>query len=556
MSTITLLCIALAGVIMLLLLVIKAKVQPFVALLLVSLLVALAAGIPAGEVGKVMIAGMGGVLGSVTIIIGLGAMLGRMIEHSGGAESLANYFSRKLGDKRTIAALTLAAFFLGIPVFFDVGFIILAPIIYGFAKVAKISPLKFGLPVAGIMLTVHVAVPPHPGPVAAAGLLHADIGWLTIIGIAISIPVGIVGYFAAKIINKRQYAMSVEVLEQMQLAPASEEGATKLSDKINPPGVALVTSLIVIPIAIIMAGTVSATLMPPSHPLLGTLQLIGSPMVALMIALVLAFQSSTNLASAYGVSVSGTMLIDTLLLALLARAQWARARWWVLPCCFFIILVDIGFLIANGAKFFHGAWFPIALGLLVFTMMRTWRRGRELLREEVRKDGIQLDVFLPGLMLAPPVRVPGTAVFLTADSGVVPHALLHNLKHNKVLHEHNAFLTVETLNVPYAPKDRRMKIDSISGDDFYRVIIRYGFMETPDVPVALMRSCDQGELTFNPMDTTYFVSRESIVAGRHRGMPIWRDKLFAFLHRNAAPATNFFRIPGNRLVELGAQVEI
>ena len=246
MSTITLLCIALAGVIMLLLLVIKEKVQPFVALLLVSLLVALAAGIPAGEVGKVMIAGMGGVLGSVTIIIGLGAMLGRMIEHSGGAESLANYFSRKLGDKRTIAALTLAAFFLGIPVFFDVGFIILAPIIYGFAKVAKISPLKFGLPVAGIMLTVHVAVPPHPGPVAAAGLLHADIGWLTIIGIAISIPVGIVGYFAAKIINKRQYAMSVEVLEQMQLAPASEEGATKL-------------------------------------------QLIGSPMVALMIALVLAF---------------------------------------------------------------------------------------------------------------------------------------------------------------------------------------------------------------------------------------------------------------------------
>ncbi len=289
MSTITLLCIALAGVIMLLLLVIKAKIQPFVALLLVSLLVALAAGIPAGGVGKVMIAGMGGVLGSVTIIIGLGAMLGRMIEHSGGAESLANYFSRKLGDKRTIAALTLAAFFLGIPVFFDVGFIILAPIIYGFAKVAKISPLKFGLPVAGIMLTVHVAVPPHPGPVAAAGLLHADIGWLTIIGIAISIPVGVVGYFAAKIINKRQYAMSVEVLEQMQLAPASEEGATKLSDKINPPGVALVTSLIVIPIAIIMAGTVSATLMPPSHPLLGTLQLIGSPMVALMIALVLAF---------------------------------------------------------------------------------------------------------------------------------------------------------------------------------------------------------------------------------------------------------------------------
>lgn len=213
MSTITLLCIALAGVIMLLLLVIKAKVQPFVALLLVSLLVALAAGIPAGEVGKVMIAGMGGVLGSVTIIIGLGAMLGRMIEHSGGAESLANYFSRKLGDKRTIAALTLAAFFLGIPVFFDVGFIILAPIIYGFAKVAKISPLKFGLPVAGIMLTVHVAVPPHPAlsPQRDYPRRHRLANHHRYCDFY---SVGIVGYFAAKIINKRQYAMSVEVLNR------------------------------------------------------------------------------------------------------------------------------------------------------------------------------------------------------------------------------------------------------------------------------------------------------------------------------------------------------
>ncbi len=174
----------------------------------------------------------------------------------------------------------------------------------------------------------------------------------------------------------------------------------------------------------------------------------------------------------------------------------------------------------------------------------------------MRKEGIQLDTFLPGLMLAPPVRVPGTAVFLTASPDMVPHALLHNLKHNKVLHQHNVFLTVETLDLPYAPKGKRLKIESIGGEDFYRVIVRYGFMETPDVPLALMQSCDQCELVFNPMDTTYFVSRESIVASRHRGMPIWRDKLFAFMHRNAAPASNFFRIPGNRLVELGAQVEI
>jgi KUP system potassium uptake protein len=158
-------------------------------------------------------------------------------------------------------------------------------------------------------------------------------------------------------------------------------------------------------------------------------------------------------------------------------------------------------------------------------------------------------------MLAPPVRVPGTAVFLTSDPGVVPHSLMHNLKHNKVLHERNVFLTVETLSVPYAARDRRLKIESI-GEEFYRVIVRYGFMETPDVPLALMRSCDSEGIYFDPMDTTYFVSRETIVAGKHHGMPIWRDKLFAVMHRNAAPATGFFRIPGNRLVELGAQVEI
>ncbi|MGN6513326.1 MAG: potassium transporter Kup [Lysobacteraceae bacterium] len=274
-----------------------------------------------------------------------------------------------------------------------------------------------------------------------------------------------------------------------------------------------------------------------------------------VIALVLAFRTSTGLASAYGVSVSGTMLIDTLLLALVARATWSRARVWVLPACLVFATVEVAFLVANGAKFLDGAWFPVALALLVFTVLRTWRRGRELLSAEIRKEGIQLDTFLPGLMLAPPTRVPGTAVFLVPQKGMVPQALLHNLKHNKVLHERNVFLTVETLNVPYSPDDKRLKIEPI-GDDFYRVVLRYGFMETPDVPLALMRSCDKGGIHFDPMDTTYFASRETVVASRHRGMPIWRDKLFAVMHRNAVPATNFFRIPGNRLVELGAQVEI
>src|SRR5688500_579184 len=278
-------------------------------------------------------------------------------------------------------------------------------------------------------------------------------------------------------------------------------------------------------------------------------------LMLLVIGVVLAFRSSTALATAYGISVSATRLLDTLRLALVAWSLWPRWRKWVLPLCVVFFIVDLGFVGANGAKFFHGAWFPIALGLVVFTILRTWRRGRELLHDEVRKEGIQLDTFLPGLMLAPPARVPGTAIFLTADKGVVPHALMHNLKHNKVLHERNVFLTVETLNVPYAPADKRLKMEGI-GDDFYRVLVRYGFMETPDIPLALMRSCDKGGMYFDPMDTTYFASRETIVAGAHRGMPVWRDRLFAIMHRNAAPATGFFRIPGNRLVELGAQVEI
>ncbi|MFC0679904.1 potassium transporter Kup [Lysobacter korlensis] len=273
-----------------------------------------------------------------------------------------------------------------------------------------------------------------------------------------------------------------------------------------------------------------------------------------VIALVLAFQSSTRLATAYGVSVSGTMLIDTVLLALVAQARWPKARVWVLPLCVVFLIIDAAFLIANGVKFFDGAWFPVLLGIVVFTMLRTWRRGRQLLHEEVQKEGIQLDAFLPALMLAPPVRVPGTAVFMTTDQGVAPHAMLHNLKHNKVLHERNVFLTVHTLSVPYAHK--RLKIDEIS-EGFYRVIVRFGFMETPDVPLALMRSGDEDcSICFDPMDTTYFASRETIVAGGQRGMPQWRDRLFAVMHRNAAPATGFFRIPGNRLVELGTQVEI
>lgn len=247
MSTTLLLTIALASVILLLLLVIKAKVHPFIALLVSSLFVAITTGIPTGEIMKVILGGMGGLLGNIALIIVLGAILGAIIEASGGADALANRFAKLCGPQRMVAALTTVAFILGLPVFFDVGFIIVVPLIYGFTKVLRVSTLKFGLPMAGMMLMVHVTVPTHPGPAAAAALLNADLGWLMLLGIALSIPVGVVGYFAAKAINRKNYALSVQVLEQLQLTESSEKTSSS-EEKQNVPGAWVISGLIVLPI--------------------------------------------------------------------------------------------------------------------------------------------------------------------------------------------------------------------------------------------------------------------------------------------------------------------
>ena len=278
-------------------------------------------------------------------------------------------------------------------------------------------------------------------------------------------------------------------------------------------------------------------------------------LMAAVIATVLGFGSSAALATAYGVSVTGTMLITSILLLILLRARMRLPSLVFWPLTGLFLVIDVAFLGANLVKFLDGAWFPLLLGVLVFTLLRTWGRGRQLLRAEIVKDGVRLESFLPGLMLSPPTRVPGTAVFLTAQTDVVPTALLHNLKHNKVLHERNVLLTVETLAEPHVNPAERLEIVAL-GHGFHRATIRYGFMESPDIPLALMRSGDRGGICFDPMDTTYFASRESIVAGPQRGMAAWRDQVFALMHRNAAPASGFFRIPGTRLVELGAPVEI
>lgn len=307
MSTPVLLAIAVGGIALLLLLIIRFKVQAFFALMIVSVVVGLAAGLPLATVAATddtpeklgvipaIIAGMGGTLGSVAILVALGSMLGRMIEISGGASSLAGKFTGWLGPRRVAGALTAAALVLAIPVFFDVGFIILVPIIYGFSKAAGLDPVKFGLPVAGIMLAVHVVIPPHPGIVGGAAVLGTDVGLLTLIGLALVIPLGFLAHFAGKIINRRTFTMLPATEKQFRSfgeagSPSAGTTATgTLTTTEAPPSVWTVLSLILVPLLMIMAGTVGATVLPAGDPLRDVLGFIGTPAFALLVAVGLAY---------------------------------------------------------------------------------------------------------------------------------------------------------------------------------------------------------------------------------------------------------------------------
>ncbi|MEF9981512.1 MAG: GntP family transporter [Glutamicibacter sp.] len=287
MSPLMLLLIAVAGVALLLLGVIKFKMPAFIVLLLVSMLVALAAGIPIQEVAGLVTEGMGGTLGSVAVLVGLGAMLGKVIEISGGAQVLSTRFTALFGPRRVIAALTTAAFLLAIPVFFDVGFIVLVPIIYGFAKALNVSPVKIGLPVGAIMLAIHVVVPPHPGVVGGAEILGADIGWATILGLAFCAPLGVLSYFVAKRINRREIPMLPETAEQFESFGASGTG-TALA-KTKAPTSSMVISMILLPIVMIMLGTVGGSLVAAESTAANILGFVGSPAVALLVTVLVSY---------------------------------------------------------------------------------------------------------------------------------------------------------------------------------------------------------------------------------------------------------------------------
>jgi len=281
---------------------------------------------------------------------------------------------------------------------------------------------------------------------------------------------------------------------------------------------------------------------------------INRMLLVLTLAVVIGFRSSDNLGAAYGIAVVGTMTIDSILVMIVFRRMWHWSKLHVALVGGLFLFVDAAFLGANADKVEHGGWFPLVLGAVIFTLMASWRRGRELVMREIKQSGLALEPFISSIAAHPPLRVPGTAVFLTANQDAVPHALLHNLKHNKVLHERNVLLTVEVLETPTAEAEERVEVQAL-GNDFYKLTLRFGFAEDPNVPEAMdaIQSCG---LPFDLMDTTFFLSRESIVATDRPGMALWRDRLFVFMARNATPATAFFQIPGNRLIELGTQVEI
>ncbi|MEG1040294.1 MAG: potassium transporter Kup [Pseudomonas sp.] len=284
---------------------------------------------------------------------------------------------------------------------------------------------------------------------------------------------------------------------------------------------------------------------------------IGTVNWALMVGvvlLVLGFESSSALAAAYGVAVTGTMLITTLLSAAVVLLLWKAPRWLAVPLLLGFLLVDGLYFAANAPKIFQGGAFPVIAGIVLFVLMTTWKRGRKIIVERLDESALPLPLFISSIAAQPPHRVQGTAVFLTARSDAVPHALLHNLLHNQVLHERVVLLTVVSQDRPRVPVAERFEVQDF-GDGFYRVNLNFGFIEEPDVPAAL-QLCHVPALDFSPMGTTYFLSRETVIPTKRIGMARWREALFAFLLKNANSNLKYFNLPLNRVIELGTQVEM
>jgi KUP system potassium uptake protein len=282
--------------------------------------------------------------------------------------------------------------------------------------------------------------------------------------------------------------------------------------------------------------------------------LINWALMAGCIALVVGFGSSSNLAAAYGVAVTTTMVITTLLLFAVERELWGWSLAASLAFTAFFLVIDLAFFGANIIKVAHGGWFPLLVAGAIYTVMTTWRRGRRVLSDRIEKEAMSDELFVMSLLRRPPPRVPGTAVFMDRTRGKIPLALLHNLKHNKVLHFQVILLSVVTEEVPYVPDEEQLETLDL-GHGLYRVVAHCGFMDDQDVP-ELLGNIDLPGFEFSPDSTTYFLGRETVLVTRQSGMPVWRKALFAWMTRNAQGAALFFRLPPNRVVEVGAQIEL
>jgi KUP system potassium uptake protein len=276
-------------------------------------------------------------------------------------------------------------------------------------------------------------------------------------------------------------------------------------------------------------------------------------LVAVLLAVV-GFGSSEQLASAYGIAVTATMLATTILTYFVIRYKWRMNLLLCLGATGFFLAIDSAFFSANVLKILHGGWFPLLLGTLLFTLMLTWRKGRQLVFDNLQKHAIPLDAFLESLFIAPPVRVPGTAVFLRGESDGVPHAMLHNLSHNKVLHERIVFLTVHIADTPFVEQDARVRVMPL-GHGCHQVDIAFGFKDEPDIP-AMLALCGGQDLPFEMMQTSFFIARQTVISTPGEGMAPWREHLFVAMQRNARDAADYYRIPTNRVIELGTQIEI
>jgi KUP system potassium uptake protein len=276
-------------------------------------------------------------------------------------------------------------------------------------------------------------------------------------------------------------------------------------------------------------------------------------LMCMVLLLVLTFRTSSNLGAAYGIAVTGAMFIDTCLLAVVLFKLWNWNKAVAVALIALFGIVDLAYLSSNLLKVPDGGWFPLLVGMIIFTFLTTWARGRQLMMARLREAAMPIKVFVTSAA-GSATRVPGTAVFMTSTPDGVPHALLHNLKHNKVLHERIILLTVKILDMPYVEDDTRCRLEDL-GEGFHRLVIKYGFMQEPDVPAALARLTGCGP-AFKMMDTSFFLARQTLLPSSRPGMAIWREKLFAWMLRNAESAMEFFRLPTNRVVELGSQVEI